>query len=156
WLPAHALPGGPCDVGPSIPPYRPERIEMDDAGRIYLLDRETDRIYRWSLPWGAHLAPIPVGDASEVLAWSSQNQRLYVGRWVNYGYGEITQIDVAAPVPQVQPFAVVPGEVRGLQTAGRFVFSDDRVYGDWHRTFDADGTPISSNDYLAQYADSYT
>jgi hypothetical protein len=151
-----APPGQPCDVAARIPAYVPARIEMDAAGIVYLLSPDNDRVYRWSAHAGGPLNPIVVGDAPQHIAYSEENGRLYVG----YAGGVITQIDVTAPYPKEQPFTVVvPGDLRGLQTAGSFVFTESRSEvssGEWQRTYAPDGTPISSNTYLAYHSTGFT
>ena len=142
-LAEHARPGQPgvCDIARAVPVYTPARIEVDTAGTLYLLSPENDRIYRWSLGQDYHLNPIDVGDDPRHIAYSAQNNRLYVG----YANGAITQIDLAASSLVEQPFATTPGAVTGLHTAGRYVFAVDPS-GAWnsHYTFAPNGTRISA------------
>ena len=50
-LPEHAVQGQAdmCDIASRISTYYPDHLEVDDAGVIYLLDDDTNRVYRWSL-----------------------------------------------------------------------------------------------------------
>ena len=142
-LPSHAQPGDPttCDIANGIPDYVPTRVVIDQAGIIYSLSSENDRIFRWSTGANYHLNPIVVGDAPKHLAYSAVNDRLYLA----YDSGAITQIDLGDPALREVPFATTPGTTSGLQTAGRFVFAIDPS-GAWnsHYTFTPGGTQISA------------
>jgi hypothetical protein len=146
WLAEHALPGEPdvCDIARAVPSYEPARIEADAAGVIYLLSPENDRIFRWSLAEDYHLNPIDVDDDPGHMAYSAENDRLYVA----YDSGAIQQLDPALTSPMEEPFSTTPGPTTGLQTAGRFVFAIDPS-GAWssHYTFAPDGTQISAVDW---------
>ncbi len=142
-LPEHALPDDPltCDIANAVPPYAPDRIEIDEEGVIYLLSVENEQIYRWSLAEGYHLNPISTGRDVRQIAYSAPNHRLYTA----YESGEIRQIDLADPALREQAFGATPQANLGLQTAGAFVVAVDPS-GAWdsHHTFAPDGTPISS------------
>jgi hypothetical protein len=128
-----------CDIAGAIPVYVPARTVMDDAGIVYLLSPENDRIYRWSLVDAVPLNPIPVHDDPQLLAWSEENHRLYVG----YATGSITAIDPRDAHPHESPFVTLNGVATGLQTAGSFVFTIDKNRDHGHTTYSAQGQRLS-------------
>ena len=136
-LAEQALAGQPgvCDIARTIPVYTPKSIEADAEGTLYLLSPENQRIYRWSLDEDAPLNPIPIGAGATQLAYSAENDRLYVG----YANGDLTQIDLAADPLQEQPFALFVAAIRTVQTAGRFVYV---MEGGRHHTYAPNGVRI--------------
>ena len=147
-LPAHALPGQPgvCDIAGSIPDYYASHVEVDANGIVYLLSLDNDRLYRWSLVEDDHLNPIVLADEPRHLAYSRENDRLYVGYWT----GAVTQIDPLAPQPKEQPFVSVPGANVMLETAGTDVVTGD-PFGDTVRSFDVDGGLLDTHDMRPSY-----
>ncbi len=142
-LPEHARPGQPdaCDIANAIPPYVPDRVEIDVDGVIYLLSTRDNRIYRWSLDEGYHLNPIDVGVAPLQIAYSRAAHSLYV----SYLSGAITKIDLSGESFDEAQFATTPQQNLALQTVDPFVFAVDPS-GAWvsHYTFDSLGDEISA------------
>ncbi|MCB9936869.1 MAG: hypothetical protein H6823_01380 [Planctomycetaceae bacterium] len=127
-------------TGFSPPAFIPSQLVADDVGTIYLLSEAHDNVFRWSVIEDEYADPIQVGDAPRQLAYSAENDSLYVG----YDSGAITQITLGNDPIEEHFFAVTPGKVTGLQTAGSIVFASDPSNSRTHYTFRADGTKVSN------------
>jgi hypothetical protein len=141
-LPEHGLPDRPevCDQAHGVPAYEPDQV-IAGGDVIYLLSTDLGFVYRWSMLEDRDLAPIPVSYRPAHIAWSADNGRLYVGYWD----GTLTQLDPGAARPSEQPFATLEGTLRGLATAGPWVFAVDNVAGTYaHHSLAPDGGHVSS------------
>lgn len=127
-LPEHALPDdiSTCDIASAIPEYVPDAIVMDVNETVYLLSREHNRIFRWSVPkkrdlnplYASRLSPGLADDKALYLTYSAELHRLYIG----YDSGLITHIDLQQSL-QEQAFATVPDPwFNNLLSAGKYLF----------------------------------
>jgi hypothetical protein len=113
-----------------------------DGGTLYLVSNAQSRVVPWSATTGVCSNPILLGAGVVDVAYSRVNRRIYVG----YDTGAITAIDPDAP--NETPFARTPLSLRGLATAGSFVFAID-VTSPWvtHYVFDPLGNQVASKDW---------
>ena len=95
-------------------PYTPASVHIGRDGIVYLFDQAMNRIHRWSLPTRRPLAPIPLGVGTSRVAYSREDNRLYVA----YGDRRIVWIDAAFPTAE-NPFATASSLPRGMEAAGR-------------------------------------
>ncbi|MBM7071873.1 hypothetical protein JQC92_07435 [Shewanella sp. 202IG2-18] len=95
WLASHDDGNGQCDFAASVPEFTPDLSFGDNAGVVYLLSREHDRLYRWSTVTQNYINPIVLGrvygseDRSPVTAYfSNAHQRVYI----SYESGILTHV----------------------------------------------------------------
>lgn len=132
-----AKPGEPID--PTGLAYTPDQIILGKGEIVYLLSRSLQSIFRWSAEQHQYLETIPLSEAPTYMAYSQENDRLYLA----YPSGKITQITVAKSTTE-DVFANAPLPPCGLATAGEFVFACVPV-GAWvsHFTYEPTGQVIS-------------
>lgn len=140
-------PGEP--VNPNGLAYSPEFILADGQDILYLIDRETLSIFRWSLAEQKYLSSWPLRAPPTWATYSAAHQRLYLG----LPSGKISYIDTSAETPSETHFGSLPGTISGLVAAGNYLFAADSS-GAWatHYSFAANGNLLNSYDwaYTAQ------
>ncbi len=158
YLPEHGD-GTTCDVTSTLTPYRPDSVEIDDSGVVYLFNGSYGRVNRWDAASGEHLNPFilgagplsPGGEAPWLMEHHAGHDRLYFG----YSNGEITYIDLGSPDGE-QYFSTLARPVQGLAHVGNFLLAQDDT-GAWesHYIYDQDGNLTDSKDlnhYSREYA----
>lgn len=139
--------GARCDPALAVPPGVPDLVVSDGQGRVFLLSRETARVYRWAASAGGYVAPLVVGQAGDgmpqTMAYSSEHHRLYLG----YANGRITCLETAGSQRE-QAFGVIARAVDGLATAGKYLLAQD-ASGAWatHYVFDSAGALTAQRDW---------
>ncbi|WP_212589995.1 thrombospondin type 3 repeat-containing protein [Cellvibrio mixtus] len=135
-------PGEP--VNPNGLAYNPEFMLADGQDVLYLIDRETLSIFRWSLAEQQYLSSLSLLVPPTWVTYSAAQQRLYLG----FPNGKISYFDTAAETPKETHFVNLPTAVRGLQAAGDYLFAADSS-GAWatHYSFSADGSLLNSFDW---------
>lgn len=94
--------------------YKAEQIEFDGSDIVYLLDRETNRIYRWSLSQGAYLSSLVLKDQPDLISFSSYHNRMYVG----YLDGRVSNFDLTESEPVELVFSRVPKLLKSIREVG--------------------------------------
>ncbi len=138
-LPAPGEPANPNGLA-----YTPEFIQHDGQDVIYLIDRETLSIFRWSLAEQKYLTSWPLLVPPTWATYSVAQQRLYVG----LPNGKISYFDTTAETPIETHFGSLPGTISGLLAAGNYLFATDNS-GAWatHYSFAADGSLLNSYEW---------
>lgn len=128
-------PGQPAD--PNTTNYTPEFIETDGEDLIYLVDEQTQSIFRWSVSQNKYLESWWLGNAPTWVTYSSAHERLYIA----YQDGRITFFDVTDPNAVETHFSTLAAASTGLLAVGNFLFAADDS-GVWNAQylFDAQGT----------------
>lgn len=141
-------PGEP--VNPNGLAYSPEFTLADGQDILYLIDRETLSIFRWSMAEQQYLTSFPLLVPPTWATYSAAQQRLYLG----FPNGKISYFDTSAETPIETHFVNLPGTIQGLQSAGNYLFAADSS-GAWatHYSFGANGNLLNSYDwaYTAQH-----
>ncbi|TLU64259.1 hypothetical protein FE810_11660 [Thalassotalea litorea] len=134
--------GEPGDPHTSF--IEPELYGDDGMDTIYMLDHESLTIYRWSLSEEDFLSSWALIDPPAWMTVSNSHQRLYLG----YPTGKVTYFDLTNSSPEETHFTTLATGVRGLISAGNYLFAADGS-GAWntHYTFDQSGTIVSSDDW---------
>jgi len=132
--------------------YQPDFYEHDDADIMYLIDRETMSAFRWSSVQEKYLASWPLTNPPKWATFSLNHNRLYLG----YESGKITYFDPSQESPIETHFVNLATGVRGLLTAGDYLFAADALRSQSSRhSFDVNGTLIDSKEWRetgTQYA----
>ncbi|HEX7763001.1 MAG TPA: thrombospondin type 3 repeat-containing protein [Cellvibrio sp.] len=141
-------PGEP--LNPNGLAYSPEFTLADGQDILYLIDRETLSIFRWSMAEQQYLTSLPLLVPPTWATYSAAQQRLYLG----FPNGKISYFDTAAETPKETHFVNLPTTILGLQAVGNYLFAVDNS-GAWatHYSFDANGNLLNSYDwtYTAQH-----
>jgi hypothetical protein len=142
-----AQPGLPVD--PTDLAYTPDEILLGADGIVYLLSSAHLSVFRWSVAEGRYLESIPLVEGPESMAYSAENDSLYLA----YPSGRLSRIDLETL--EEHPFAQATGNPCGLATAGQYVVTCDPS-GAWasHFTYSPTGQLISQvewNYYSQEY-----
>jgi hypothetical protein len=108
------------DVLSELPNYLPDGIAYDGQDVVYLLSAGNGLLFRWSVGESRYLDPYTVGyggAAPTSMTYLAAHHRVYLG----YASGAIRQIEVSAASPVEAAFAVMPGSVSSLGSAGNFL-----------------------------------
>lgn len=135
-------PGQPVDPNGLV--YQPEFYELDQSGTLYLVDRESLSVFRWSSSSQSYLTSLSLVNPPTWTTFSSSHNRLYLG----YSSGKITYFDLSTANPVETHFTSMVGPVLGLLAAGEFLFAADQA-GAWesHYSFRSDGTLADSEEW---------
>lgn len=135
-------PGEPVD--PTGLAYTPEVVVSDAQDLVYLVDRESLSVFRWSRSQQKYLTSWPLLSAPTWASYSTAHQRLYLA----YADGKITYISSAAATPKEVHFSSLPSTPRGLLAADNYLFATD-ASGAWatHYSFGANGNLLDSKDW---------
>ncbi|WP_191966518.1 thrombospondin type 3 repeat-containing protein [Cellvibrio sp. KY-YJ-3] len=135
-------PGEPVD--PTGLAYTPEVVVSDAQDLVYLVDRESLSVFRWSRSQQKYLTSWPLLSAPTRASYSTAHQRLYLA----YADGKITYISSAAETPLEVHFTSLPSTPRGLLAADNYLFATD-ASGAWatHYSFGANGNLLDSKDW---------
>lgn len=138
-------------VDPNGFAYTPEFIISDAQDNLFLVDRESLSLFRWSVSEDKYLSSWALQSPPSWVTHSSTHQRLYLG----YPDGRINYFDLTQEQPTETLFANMPYAVQGLLAVGSFVFAAD-LSGAWgtHYTYDVNGTLVYSEEW-AEIADAY-
>ncbi len=138
--------GEPVDPNGLV--FSPEFVVSDGQGIIYLVDRESLSVFRWSLAEKSYLETWPLLNPPIFATYSMAHQRLYLG----YGNGKInyfsTSVQLQQEQPQEQHFISLATAVRGLQAADNYLFAVDES-GAWatHYSIGQAGNIVSQVDW---------
>jgi hypothetical protein len=132
-------PGEP--VNPNGLAYTPDFTLHDNQDVVYLIDRETLSVFRWSIAAGEYLTSWSLLSPPTWATYSAAHQRLYFG----FANGKISYLDTSTETPVETHFTSLPTRVSGLIAAGNYLFAADQS-GAWatHYSFSASGTKLSS------------
>jgi hypothetical protein len=136
------LPGQPIDpVGLS---YLPDFYELYNSDTLYLIDRETLSVFRWSTTSAEYLASWRLINPPTWATVSNSHRRLYLG----YSDGKITYFDLTAVNPVETHFANLAIGMHGLLAAGNYLFAAD-ASGAWgtHYSLDINGVIVDSKEW---------
>ncbi len=140
-IPEHGLDIDPlvCDIEFGIPPYVPTNVVLTNEGVAHAFSPENKRIYRWSISEDHSLDPIAIDRDAEHLAYSPDNNRLYV----SYRDGTVTQINPRPNIPVENLFTTLSYRPLLLHSAGPnlVVVTSTAPFstGITHRVFDGGG-----------------
>ncbi len=123
--------------------YTPDKVELGNDETVYLLSKQFQSVFRWSVAQRRYLSTIPLLNAPYTIAYSADENILYTV----YPNGGIYKIELADGTTE-EPFANLPTSPCGLATAGSFVFTCDSS-GAWvsHTVFAPTGERISTVDW---------
>ncbi len=138
-----------------VPDFVPDRLDFDGHDVIYLLSKNNQLVFRWSISQERYLDAYELGPNSQnltTLTYSSAQQRLYLG----YSTGAIQYVDVATGTGGEVPFATTAMAVNGLSAVGNYLLAQDGS-GAWatHYVFNASGALTAQKDwnrYSSEYA----
>jgi len=124
--------------------YYAEIIDHDGSDNIYLYDKETLSIFRWSKASASYLTTWPLISAPNWMNYSTAHQRLYLG----YDSGKITYFDSTLNNSIETHFTSLSRSVKGLLSVGDFLFAAD-ASGSWNTyySYDVNATLKSSDDW---------
>ena len=149
---AFALPQLGEPVNPVGLAYQADFYEHDETDIMYLIDRETMSVFRWSSVQDNYLATWPLINPPKWATFSISHNRLYLG----YESGKITYFNPSQDSPIETHFASLASGIEGLLAAGDYLFAADfSGAGSSHHSFDMNGTLIDSEEWretAAQYA----
>lgn len=116
-------PGLPVD--PHGLEYDIDSITIDDAGVVYVLNKNFASIFRWDTTSQSYLDTISLPEPADILEYSSDLNRLYV-----YSASRrIYQVDLAPVIPIIMPFVNVPLSINKMIALGPDLFV--LVNGSW-------------------------
>lgn len=147
-------PGAPVD--PDGLAYTPGEVYLATNGNVLLFSQAHQSVFEWDPERQRYVDSIPLIGAPEFMTYSEDLNRVYLA----YQNGLIRQIDLDAEQPAEVPFASLPQNPMGLQSAGEYLFAVDPS-GAWvsHYTFSPDGEMIDNvewNYFSHQYVWSET
>ncbi|HSC69672.1 MAG TPA: hypothetical protein VLC79_18405, partial [Cellvibrio sp.] len=124
--------------------YSPDFIVHDDNNIVYLIDRESLSVFRWSVTEKKYLPTWPLLAPPNRVTYSTAHNRLYLG----YNTGKLSYLAADQAAPTEVHFANLPTGTLGLLATGNYVFAVDGS-GAWatHYTFDINGTIVASEDW---------
>ncbi|MBE0365560.1 hypothetical protein PULV_b0160 [Pseudoalteromonas ulvae UL12] len=154
WLASHGE-NSVCNYSSTMPIFTPEQILTDNSGTVYLLNKDDNKIYRWSAETELFLNPliIPKGaSAITKVAYSSEHERIYTG----HQDGSIYAVDLANFEAGFIHQLTLAKSVRALVSVGQFMFAQD-ISGAWNTNylFNKDGVVTQSADWQ-EYSLDYT
>ena len=146
------LPQPGASVDPEGLSYQPEFYAHDEIDILYLVDKESLSVFRWSSVQEAYLESWPLTNPPTWATFSVSHNRLYLG----YSNGKITYFDASQTSPAETHFVSLASGMFGLLAAGDYLFAAD-ASGAWesHHSFDVNGALIDSEEWRntgAQYA----
>ena len=136
-------PGEPLD--PSETVFQAEITVTDNSNTLYMLDRETLSIYRWSTDTSEYLTSWSLINPPTWMTHSNNQERLYFA----YPNGKITYIDTSEDGDGTEThFSSLPLAITGLLAVDDFLFAAD-ASGAWNRhySYSEDGTLINSKEW---------
>jgi hypothetical protein len=138
-------------------PYLADLITSDDNDIIFLIDKENNIVYQWSIAEEAYLKSLNVGIendgeiiAPSLMTYSNQHNRLYLG----YETGAVHYFDLDSQESEVE-FVTLPIAVTGLAAVGNFILTETET-SSWrtHSIFDVNGSMTDSQG-LSYYSRQY-
>ncbi len=146
---AFELPNFGEPVDPHELAYVPDIIESDLSDLVYLYDKESLSIFRYSTHQEDYIATLPLINPATWMSYSNEQKRLYLG----YPSGKITYFDITVDSPSEIHFVSLPQSVLGLLAVENYVFAVD-ASGAWesHYTFAANGSMIDSEEWRSPSA----
>lgn len=127
--------GSPLD--PSSTDYHYELIEVGDDKVVYLYDRETLHIHRWSLESQSYLTSFVLRNPIVALENSLTANRLYVAS----AGGRVTYFKTDGSTGVEQDFAETSGVITAMVSSGHYLFTHNSYY---LQSWQSDGTEISN------------
>jgi len=138
----------PADPNAPIDPtglaYVPDWTTVSTQGRVLLLSKEHQSIFRWNPTTLAYDTTIPLQGAPSYITYARESELIYAV----YASGMIYKIDLKQANPREVPFYRLPGLPAGLSMAGEFLFAADDA-GAWHTHYviSSQGTLMHSRDW---------
>lgn len=125
-------------------PYQADFYEHDQKDLLYLVDRESLSIFRWSTMKKVYLDSWSLLNPPNWVTLSATHNRLYLG----YSNGKITYFDLSQTAPVETHFTNLAIGTLGLLAVGDFLFAAD-ASGAWatHYSMDKNGTIVDSKDW---------
>lgn len=127
------VPGEPAD--PNNTSYVPEFTEADGEDLIYLVDAQTQSIFRWSISQNQYLASWSLAGIPTWVSYSKAHARLYIA----HRDGRITYFDATSPEATEVHFTTLATPPSGLLAAGNHVFAADHSVNGSHYLFNQAG-----------------
>ncbi len=150
---AFELPQAGVAQDPEEAIFQTDFFAVDSIDTLYMLDKESLSIFRWSSTTSDYLASWSLINPPTWMTHSKNQNRLYLA----YPNGKITYIDTSDDSDGLEVhFTSLPLAVTGLLATGDFLFAAD-ASGAWntHYTFSDNGTLVDSEDWKhtgSQYA----
>lgn len=134
-------------VNPDGLAYTPEFIEHDGQDTLYLIDRETLSIFRWSVSQQKYLTSWSLQSPPSWATYSAAHQRLYLG----FSTGKINYFDTGVAAPNETHFTTLSAAVSGLLATGNYLVAlDSANYWATYHSFSADGNLLgNSSNYVS-------
>ncbi len=100
--------------------FKPDISLADGNDILYMLDRETLSVFRWSASENDYLASWPVINPPALMAFSANHERLYLA----YPTGKISYFDTSEEGMGIETdFITLPSRVSALLPAGNFLYA---------------------------------
>ncbi len=155
-LPSHGD-GTTCDIDANIPAFVADEVITGSDNVIYLLNADSNRVYRWDAASGSYLNPLlagrlPGGEQRDLrtMAYSSISQRLYLG----YADGAVSYYGSDEMLGETQFYQ--GSDVSAVVPIGDLVLIVDRVdYYSEHKVLDAEGQFLANHGNYSGSADYY-
>jgi hypothetical protein len=143
------------EIVSEIPDYAPDATAFDGVDVVFLLSRDHDLVFRWSVSEARYLDAYSVGFAGEdplKIAYVAAHQRLYLG----YGTGAIRYVPTTGTTRTETAFGVTPTTLHGLTSAGNFLLAHDSsgYYGTAY-AYNSAGTVVSQGGGYYSYSREY-
>ena len=148
WTPVAALNPYPPDqpIDPAGLAFTPDDIAIDHRNTVYLLSRAFKSVFRFSMDSGTYLETIPtMGTRPRMITYGTDDDRLFIG-YENGAIGMV-QLSSSGEAGAEAPFTSVPATLRGLTTAGEFLFTAGGSSGATIQTHDSSGAVVSDGGY---------
>ncbi len=100
--------------------FKPEISLTDGHDILYMLDRETLSIFRWSASENEYLTSWPIINPPSLMVFSTSHKRLYLA----YSTGKIAYIDTSEGSTGIEiDFVTLPSRISALLPAGDFLYA---------------------------------
>ncbi|MBN2715911.1 MAG: WD40 repeat domain-containing protein [Deltaproteobacteria bacterium] len=139
----------------NVPTIKPDVVQIDDLGTIYMMVKESNSVYRYSVVAGEWLPQINLGVIGSVqsMAVSNAHERLYLG----FQNGQIMYTDLIDG-NTIQQFAIANYSVDGFAAVGDYLLAEGREPNstiNYHWIFAEGGWQTDANmygEYSRRYA----
>jgi PKD repeat protein len=111
-------------------PYTIDDLAFDPAGTIYLMNKASRNILRWSIAARAYLEPITLTREPQFITYSPTSGKLFIA----YNNKDITQISPAQGLSEI-PFAALKQVPCALAAAGTALIACDNSIDLWNHRF---------------------
>ncbi|MCG7532395.1 thrombospondin type 3 repeat-containing protein [Psychrobium sp. MM17-31] len=124
--------------------FIPEIYNTDGKDIVFMLDKESLSIFRWSKAQNDYVTSYPLLSPPNWMTYSDDHNRLYLG----YDSGKISYFDLSSDKPTEQHLTSLAQKVLGLLAVDKYLFAVD-ASGAWssHYTLDKLGNIVSREEW---------